>query len=216
GLGPSLPVSGALPDPVLELHDGSGSAIFTNDNWRESQADQINATGIPPPNDLESAIIATLSANNSAYTAILRGNNGNMGIGLVELYDLAQAANSTLANISTRGFVDTGDNVMIGGFIIGNGAVTVIARAIGPSLPVTGALADPFLELHDGNGALLESNDNWVDSPNKQAIIDTTIPPGSDLESAVIRTLPPGNYTAIVSGVGGIVGIALVEVYALN
>ena len=135
----------------------------------------------------------------------------------MEIYDLDRSVDSKLANISTRGFVQTGDNVMIGGFIVlGQTTKTVLIRAIGPSLPVANALADPYLELHDGNGALVESNDNWVDSPNKQAIIDTTIPPSNNLESAIVRTLAPGNYTAIVSGVGGGVGVGLVEVYALQ
>ena len=206
GLGPSLTsqgVPGALQDPTLELHDSSGSTIFSNDNWKDTQQAEIQATGIAPSNDLESAIVATLPANNSAYTAILRGKDNTTGIGLVEVYDLAQSANSKLANISTRGFVDTGDNAMIGGLIIGGGGggdSKVIVRAIGPSLTQSGvanALADPTLELHDGSGATIASNDNWKDT--QQAEIEaTTIPPSNDLESAIVRTLPPGNYTAIV------------------
>jgi N-acetylneuraminic acid mutarotase len=228
GMGPSLnvngvPIPGRLADPTLELHQPDGTVI-TNDNWKindqtgQSQEADIRATTIPPPNDLESAIVATLPPGN--YTAILAGKNGGTGVGLVEVYDLAQGANSKLANISSRGFVDTNDNVMIGGLIVGGGSgggtAKVIIRALGPSLSVPGKMADPTLELYDSNGAVLETNDNWVDSPNKQAIIDSTIPPTNNLESAIVRTLSPANYTAIVRGVGGTTGVAVVEVYALN
>jgi hypothetical protein len=147
-------------------------------------------------------------------------------VGLVEVYDLAQAANSKLANISTRGFVDTGDNVMIGGLIVGGGNVggsaRVIVRAIGPSLSssgIQGALQDPTLELHDGNGTTIASNDNWktrLDGSSQQAEIEaTTIPPTNDLESALVQTLAPGNYTAIVRGTGNTTGVGTVEVYNL-
>ena len=170
---------------------------------------------IPPTNDLESAIVRTLPPAN--YTAIVRGVNNGTGIGVVEAYDLDTSANSKLANISTRGLVQTGDNVLFAGtIVVGQASQKVIIRALGPSTGVPGALADPTLELHDGNGALLEANDNWVDSPNKQAIIDSTIPPTNDLESAIVRTLTPANYTAIVRGVNDSTGIAVVEVYALN
>jgi hypothetical protein len=218
GLGPSLPLAGVMADPVLELYDSSGQLLESNDNWMDSPNRQaiIDST-IPPTNNLESAILRTLPAGNAAYTAILRGANGGTGVGLVEVYDLGRSVDSTLANISTRGLVQTGDNVLIGGFIVlGPNSQKVIIRAIGPSLPVSGNLADPTLELHDGNGTLLEANDNWVDSPNHQAIIDSTIPPTNDLESAVVRILAPGNYTAIVRGAGGTTGVALVEVYALK
>jgi len=215
-VGPSLPVAGKLANPILELHKPDGSVV-TNDNWVDAANKQeiIDST-IPPTNDLESAILTTLAANSSAYTAIVRGVNNTTGVGLVEAYDLDLSLDSKLANISTRGLVQAGDNVMIGGFIVVNDPLKVIVRAIGPSLPVSGKLANPTLELHDGNGAVLESNDDWVNSPNKQAIIDSTIPPTNDLESSIVRTLPPGNYTAIVSGVNNTTGIALVEVYALN
>jgi len=206
----------ALADPVLELRDSSGALIRSNDNWRSDQEAEIIATGIPPSNDLESAIVATLPANNSAYTAIMRGANNGTGIGLVEAYDLDRTVNSKLANISTRGFVQTGDNVLIGGLIVlGQNPLRVIVRAIGPSLPGPGALANPTLELHDGNGALIASNDNWR-SDQEAEIIATGVPPSNDLESAIVRNLTPGNYTAIVRGVNGTTGIALVEVYALN
>jgi len=217
-IGPSL--SGifpdALADPILELHDSSGSLIMSNDNWRDNQEAEIIATGIPPTNDLESAIVATLSANSSAYTAIVRGAADGTGIGVVEAYDLNQAVDSKLANISTRGFVQTGDDVLIGGIIVlGQSPLRVIVRAIGPSLPVPGVLADPTLELHDGNGALIVANDNWRDTQEAE-IIATGIPPTNDLESAIVQNLSPGNYTAIVRGSGGATGVAVVEAYALN
>jgi hypothetical protein len=171
---------------------------------------------------LESAILATLSPG--AYTAILAGKNGGTGVGLVEVYDLGQGANSKLANISTRGFVDTGNNVMIGGLIVGGGSgggtANVIVRALGPSVPVAGALADPTLELHDGSGTTIATNDNWktrADGTSQQAEIEATgIPPTNDLESALVRTLPPGNYTAIVRGKNSTTEVGLVEVYNLQ
>ena len=215
-IGPSLPVAGALADPVLELRDSTGALIQSNDNWRSDQEAEIMASTIPPGNNLESAIVATLAANNSAYTAIVRGVNGGTGIGAVEVYDLNQAVDSKLANISTRGLVQTGDNVMIGGLIVlGPNPLGVIVRALGPSLPVPGALSDPTLELRDGNGGLIDSNDNWR-SDHEAEIIATTIPPSNDMESAIVRNLAPGNYTAIVRGVSGTSGIAVVEAYGLD
>jgi len=217
-IGPSL--SGIFPDalanPILELHDSSGGLIMSNNNWRDTQEAEIIATGIPPTNDLESAIVATLPANSSAYTAIVRGAADGTGIGVVEAYDLNQAVDSKLANISTRGFVQTGDDVLIGGIIVlGQSPLRVIVRAIGPSLPIPGVLADPTLELHDGNGALIVANDNWRDTQEAE-IIATGIPPTNDLESAIVQNLSPGNYTAIVRGSGGAIGVAVVEAYALN
>ena len=151
GIGPSLSVYGPLSNPYLELHNSSAT-IASNDDWKVnlaggSQEAAIEDTTLAPTNDLESAIVATLPANNSVYTAIVRGANNETGLGMVEAYDLDQAADAKLANISTRGLVQTGDNVMIGGFIIvGAGTQRVIVRAIGPSLPVPGALADPTLD----------------------------------------------------------------------
>ena len=222
-IGPSLatanpPVLGALVDPILELHEPDGPVI-TNDNWKDTQEAEIIASTVPPTDDLESAIVATLSPG--AYTAIVSGKNSGTGVGLVEAYDLDQPADSQLANISTRGFVETSDNVMIGGFILGNGIGTtnVLIRAIGPSLanaipPVPGALPDPTLELHDSNGSTLASNDNWKDTQEAE-IIASTVPPTDDFESAIVATLAPGAYTAIVAGQGGLTGVALVEVYRL-
>jgi hypothetical protein len=217
-----------LSNPTLELHQGS-TTLATNDNWKindqtgQSQEAEIRATTIPPTNDLESALVATL--NPGAYTAILAGKNGGTGVGLVEVYDLAQGANSKLANISTRGFVDTGNNVMIGGLIVGGGTgggtAKVIARALGPSVPVAGALADPTLELHDGSGTTIATNNNWkindqTGQSQEAEIRATTIPPKNDLESALVATLAPGNYTAIVRGKNNTTGVGLVEVYNLQ
>ncbi len=219
GIGPSLGtagVSGALADTVLELHEPDGTVI-TNDNWKDTQEAEITATTVPPKNDLESAIVATLDPG--VYTAIVSGKNGGTGIALVEAYDLDQTGDSQLANISTRGFVETGDNVMIGGFIVGGNTGSVALRAIGPSLAtlgVTDALVDPFLELHDSNGAVVASNDNWQDSADKQVFIDNGIAPTSDKESIILGTLVPGSYTVIVSGVGGGTGVGLVEAYNLQ
>lgn len=218
-IGPSLAgaVAGALADPTVELN-GSGGAIAGNDNWKDTQQSDIQATGVAPQNDLESAIVATLSPGN--YTAIVQGKNQSTGVGLVEVYDLDQPADSKLANISTRGVVETGSNVMIGGFILGKGSNPgrVIVRALGPTLSnsgVSGVLADPTLELRDGNGALIRGNNNWKDS--QQADIQATgIPPQNDLEAAIVETLAPGPYTAIVAGNNGTTGVGLVEVYHLQ
>jgi len=219
-IGPSLTGQGvpdALADPVLELHGKDTSVITSNDNWKDSQQAEIEATGVPPTNDLESALIITLDPD--SYTAIVSGTGAASGVGLVEGYDLDQPADSQLANISTRGFVQAGSNVMIGGFILGNGVGTtnVLIRALGPSLVDQGvqdALSDPTLELHDENGALVETNDNWRDT--QQAEIEGTgIPPTNDLESAIIATLPATAHTAVVAGKNGLTGVALVEVYRL-
>ena len=219
GIGSSLDLADKLADPTLELRDATGALLDSNDNWVDSPNIQaIYDSTIPPSNDLESAIVASLPANNSGYTAILRGANNGTGLGVVEAYDLDRVVDSELANISTRGFVSTGDNVLIAGTIVVGGTTQrVIIRAIGPSLNLPGQMADPTLELRDGNGLTVEYNDNWMDSPNKQAIIDSTIPPSNDLESAIVATLDGNNsgYTAIVRGANGTTGIAVVEIYAL-
>ena len=215
-IGPSLPLPGALADPTLELHDSTGGLIASNNNWRSDQEAEIIATTIPPANDSEAAIVGTLAANNSAYTAIVAGANNGTGIAVVEAYDLDQTVDSRLTNISTRGFVQSGDNVLIGGLIVsGQGPLRVLVRAIGPSLPLDGTLRDPMVELRDVNGALIASNDNWRSDQHVE-ILATTIPPANEQESAILRELSLGSYTAIVRGVGGGTGIAVVEVYALN
>jgi PKD repeat protein len=223
GIGPSLGplgVPNTLADPVIEVHDSSGALIpgAINDNWQDAATkQQIIDSGLAPTNDLESALLGTI--NPGAYTVIVRGKDGGTGNGVFEVYDLDRTQDSKLGNISTRGFVNTDDNVMIGGtIIIGSTPTQVLFRAIGPSLTnfgVPNALQDPSLELHDGNGGLLEANDNWQDSPNKQAIIETTIAPTNDRESAILRTLGPGAYTAIVRGTGNSTGVAVVEAYQL-
>jgi hypothetical protein len=207
-----------LADPTLELHDSSGAVVESNDNWGDAaNRQEIIDSKIPPTNELESAILRTVVPG--AYTAILRGANNTTGVGVVEIYDLDVTVDSKLANISSRGLVQTGDNVMIAGFIVtGSAPQKVIVRAIGPSLTVPGKLEDPNLELRDQNGGLIDSNDNWIDSANKQAIIDSTLAPTDNLESAIIATLPSSGaqYTAIVRGVNTTTGVAVVDVFALN
>ncbi len=209
-------VADALANPVLELH-GPGNTVVTNDNWRDAQEQEIIDTTIPPTNNLESAIVATLEPG--PYTAIVSGKNNSTGIGLVEVYDLDQAADSQLANISTRGFVDTGDNVMIGGFIVGgDNSTTVLVRALGPSLGALGIddpLQDPTLELHDADGVEVASDDNWRDT-QEQEIIDTTIAPTDDREAAILADLTPAAYTAILRGKNNTTGVGLMEVYNLQ
>jgi hypothetical protein len=242
GIGPSLAHFGVpdpLADPVMELHGSAGFTTLTNDNWKDTQQAAIKATGLAPTNDLESAILATLDPGN--YTAIVKGRNNGVGVGLVEAYDLDQAAGSKLANISTRAFCGTAENVIIGGFILGGGNnTTVIIRGIGPSLTQFGipnALADPTLELHDSDGALLAENDNCngvsrlAPHPNDdRPLPGSPCPPfcggagscpssfctGSLLESCISISLQPGLYTAILAGKNGGTGVALVEIYDLQ
>jgi hypothetical protein len=218
GIGPSLTgFTPILANPRLELHGANGALIRSNNNWRDSQPVAIEDSTIAPTNDLESAIIAVLPP--ADYTVILSGQGNTSGIGLVEMYDLQTSSDSQLANISTRGFVESGSEVMIGGFILGNGSDNerVLIRAIGPSLQgVQNVLADPTLSLYDSDGMVLRSNDDWKDTPSQAAlIIATGIPPQSDLESGIVASLPPGAYTAIVSGKDGETGVALAEVYHL-
>lgn len=220
-IGPSLAAVGlsdVLQDPVLELHDSTGALIFSNDNWRETQEAAIEATGLQPDDEREAAIVATLEPG--SYTAILQGKNNTTGNALVEAYDLDATPASQFANISTRGQVGTGDAVLIGGLIISGEAsaqANVIARALGPSLGaagVVGALQDPTLELHDSNGTLLASNDDWRDT--QEGIISSTgLAPGDDREAAIFAHLAAGAYTAVVQGSNGTTGVGLIEVYNL-
>jgi len=213
--GPLLPVKENLADPTLELHDSSGGLVAANDNWRDSQEDALKATTIPPSNDYDSSIVQSLQPG--AYTAVVAGKGGTTGVGLVEVYDLDLTVDSKLANIATRGRVDQGDNVLIAGTIIlGNGTTTVLFRALGPSTGIPNRLEDPTLELHDGQGGIVATNDNWQDSPDKQAIIDSTIPPNDPKESAILQSLSPGAYTAIVRGKNNTTGVAVVEAYQLQ
>lgn len=220
GIGPSLAASGVpnpLADPTLVLFDGVGNTILTNNDWRDSQESEIIATGIPPENNLESAIVALLTPGR--YTAALIGRNDGTGNGLVEVYDLESNNSSTLANLSTRGFVGAGDNVMIGSVIIGSGdSAIIVLRAIGPSLAKSGIvepMLDPTIELHDGNGASIGFNDNWRDT-QWQAISATQLAPTDDREAAIVAPfLAAGNYTAVVRGKNDTTGVALVEAYRL-
>jgi hypothetical protein len=221
-IGPSLAQSGVpnvLADPVLELHGPGGFTAVTNDNWRDDPAQQaaILATGIAPSNDLEAAIDTTL--NPGAYTAIVRGKNNTSGVGLIEIYDLSPAVPATLANISTRAFVSTGSDIVIAGFSLGGqvGNDHVVVRGIGPSLAalgVTNVLADPMLELRDSNGVKLMSDNDWQDNPGQAAALTAAgLAPSNPLEAAIAATVPPGLYTALLSGTSGGSGVGLVEVY---
>lgn len=224
-IGPSLShfgVPGTLADPIMELHGQAPFPTLTNDNWRDTQEDEIQATGIPPTDNLESAIVATL--NPGAYTAIVKGKNNTSGVGLIEIYDLNSGSNSKLANLSTRAFVSTGSDVVIAGFLLsdGNGSSRVVLRGIGPSLapgsfPVSAVMANPTLELHDGNGALVFSNNDWQDNAVQAAELTADgLAPSNNLESGIAATLPPGLYTAILAGLNGGTGIGLIEVYDLG
>jgi glucose/arabinose dehydrogenase len=219
-LGPSLAnfgVSGPLADPIIQLNRGDGSLLMVNDNWKNTQQAEITSAGLAPPDDREAALIATLPAG--SYTAIVSGKNGGTGVTLAEVYDLDQAADSRLANISTRAPVGTGSNVLIGGFITGSkiGATRVAIRALGPSLQqfgIANPLPDPRLELHNANGALLASNDNWQSDAAQAALITGYgLAPPSTLESAIAISLAPGRYTAIVTGKNNQTGIGLIEIY---
>ena len=234
---PPFNIPNALANPRLGLHNGTGALIASNDNWQTtviggiitgSQVNAIQNSGHAPTQPSESAIIATLQPGN--YTAIVRGVNNTIGVALVEVYDINPNATSILGNISTRGFVQIGNNVMIGGFIVqGTGQKTVIVRAIGPGLSappfnIPNALANPTLELHNGNGALIARNDNWqttiiggiITASQVSAIQNSGHAPTEPSESAIIATLSPGNYTAIVRGVNNTTGVALVEMYDLQ
>src|SRR4029079_14604555 len=237
-IGPELTQFGipdALANPRLELHNGSGTLIGTNDDWQttiiggiitSNQVSDIQNSGHAPTAATESAIIADLQPGN--YTAIVRGVNNTVGVALVEVYDLSSGESSSLGNISTRSFVQTGEHVMIGGFIVqGSGPKRVIIRAIGPELTQFGipdALANPRLELHNGSGALIANNDDWqttilggiITSNQVGDIQNSGHAPTAGSESAIIADLQPGNYTAIVRGVNSTAGVALVEVYDLS
>jgi hypothetical protein len=222
-IGPSLVaagVPGPLQDPMLQLLTGNDVVVAENDDWRQTQQAEIEATGIPPSDSRESAIVRTLPPG--SYTAAVSGKSGSTGNALVEVYDLTPASNSKLANISTRSFVAQGEQVMIGGLIIGGGEGTngagsarVVLRGIGPSLAasgVNGALQDPELLLFDGNGSVIQSNDNWRQTQQNE-IQALNLAPADDREAALVASLPRGNYTAIVRGRDGTTGVALVEAY---
>jgi hypothetical protein len=220
-IGPSLEgagISDALADPILELRGADGTRLAFNNNWQYAQEGEIIGTGIPPTDAHESAIHITLPPG--AYTAIVKGRHMTTGVALVEVYDLDADTETQLANISTRGFVQSGDHVMIAGFILagGSGGSRVIVRGIGPSLAAAGvaqALADPTLELRDSNGVSIAFNDNWKEA--QQVEVEATgIPPLDDRESAIVASLPAGPYTAVLGGRGGNAGVGLIEVYNLK
>lgn len=215
-IGPSITVTGHLADPKIELFDHNGVMIDSNDNWRTFNEEEIKNSQLAPPNDKEAAIIRRLDPGE--YTAIISGVGGSSGIGLVEIYDLEGETLSELANISTRGKVGLGDEVLIGGIIVrGGNPQDVLVRAIGPSLSNLGVpnpLQNPRLELRDQNGALLQDNEDWRDDQESE-IQATGLPPGNDLEAAVLRRLGAGEYTVIVRGAGVTTGLALVEAYKL-
>jgi hypothetical protein len=218
-IGPTLStvgVSGTLTDPTLRLFNSSNAEIANNDNWQSDPgASEIQNAGLAPKFASESATVQTLAPG--SYTVIVGGQNNSTGIAVVEAYDIAQSATSTLANISTRGSIGLNDQVLIGGFIIGgSGNAKVIVRAIGPSLipfGVDGALGDPTLTVYDKDGSPVITNDNWQDDPNMAAIQSYNLGPSSAKESATYLQLAPSNYTAIVRGVSGATGIGLVEIY---
>ena len=220
-IGPSLAQSGipnVLADPVMELHGQSGFVTLTNDNWRDDPVQEaaIIATGIPPSNNLESAIDTTLLPG--AYTAIVRGKNNTSGVALVEVYDLSSAVAAKLANISTRAFVGTGSDIVIAGFILGgnSGDDQVVVRGLGAT-GVSNPLADPTLELRDANGALIGSDNDWQDDPATAAGLSSIgLAPPNTLDAAIMATLPPGLYTALLAGRNNGTGIGLVEVYDLG
>jgi hypothetical protein len=219
-IGPSLTgfgIPNVLADPVLELHGPGAFATLTNDNWKHTQATEIEGTGIPPTNDLESAIVGTLAPG--AYTAIMRGSGDASGVGLVEVYDLDQGVDSKLANLSTRALVRTGNDIVIAGFLLSDSSTSdrVVLRGIGPSLialGITNALLNPALELRDTNGALLVANNDWQDNVIQASeIIAAGLAPANNLESGIAATLPPGLYTALLSGLNGATGIGVIEVF---
>lgn len=222
GLGPSLSgsgIGGSLQNPTLELHDSHGATLATNNNWRDSQAVEIQESGLAPSDNRESAIIATLEPG--AYTTVLAGESNTTGIGLVEVYDLARETQSKVVNISTRALVDS-ENVLIGGFIAGGsgpGNAEVVVRGIGPLLGqagVPGFLPDPTLELRNAQGSLLAFNDDFDDAPENLELIPPALQLYKAKDAALPAALPPGAYTAIVRGKGGASGVALVEIYDMN
>jgi hypothetical protein len=225
GIGPSLTgfgISEALADPTLELRASDGSLILQNDNWTDdsAQAAQLIALGLAPTNSKESALVAPLQP--AAYTAVLAGKDQGTGVGLVEVYDTNDAANAQLGNISTRGFVRTDDNVMIGGFILGgnSSSTRIVVRGIGPSLAQFGlnpVLADPTLELRDSNGVILVANDNWQDDPAAATQLSANgFALSNQNESGIFTSLAAGQFTAILAGKNGGIGLGLVEIYNLR
>jgi len=224
GMGPALAAFGItnfLADPVLELRGASGALILANDNWKDSQQAEIQSLGLAPNDNREAVIVTTLPP--ATYTALLTGKGGTTGVGLLEIYDVNRGSDSELSNLSTRGFVQAGNNVLIAGFILGGnntGSDRIAIRGLGPSLSQFGlspVLADPTLELHDQNGATLITNDDWATDPVSAAnLIANNLAPSNPKEAAIFTSLPPGTFTAILAGKNGGTGIGIVEVYNLK
>jgi arylsulfate sulfotransferase len=220
-LGPSLSSSGlsnAVADPILTVHDSTGAVIATSDDWESDPgADQLIADGLAPSDPAEAATVQTLDPG--AYTFVVTSKDGTPGIGLVEAYDLSPLADSKLANLSTRGSVGTGDDVLISGFIVGDvDSDTVAVRALGPSLAAAGItvpLSDPAITIYDSNGAVIASNDNWQDDISAADLEQNGLAPTDPAESATVLKLPAGAYTAIASGANDETGVGLVEVFDL-
>ena len=227
-IGPSLipfGVADAVANPTLDIFDANNTKIASNDNWKTTQqggiitGDQfaeINTSGVAPSNDLESAIVANLTPG--SYTAVVRGANNTVGTGVVDAFDLSAASTARLANVATRGLIQAGDKLMIGGFIVQNGSVRVVVSALGPSLApfgITNALPDTTLQLRDQNGAIVRENDNWM-SDQKAELEATGLQPTNNLEAALVQTIPPGQYTAQVRGKPEGTGIGVVQVFFLQ
>jgi hypothetical protein len=224
GMGPvlaSFGITDFLADPFLEVRSSNGALLQSNDNWKDSQQAEIEGLGLAPNDNREAVIVTTL--NPGSYTALLTGKGGTTGVGLVEIYDANEGSDSQLSNISTRGFVQGGNNVLIAGFILGGSGTAndrIAIRGLGPSLSQFGlnpVLADPTLELHDANGATLITNDDWASDPVSAANLALfNLAPSDPKEAAIFTSLAPGTFTAILAGKNGGVGIGTVEVYNLK
>jgi hypothetical protein len=224
GMGPALAAFGItdfMADPMLELRSSSGAVLQSNDNWKDTQQAEIEAIGLAPNDNREAVIVRTVDPG--SYTALLTGKGGTTGVALVEVYDVNPAADSELGNLSTRGFVQNANSVLIAGFILGGqdiGNDRVAIRGLGPSLSKFGlnpVLADPTLELHDSNGATLITNDDWETDPASAAKLALFgLQPSDPKEAAIFTSLPPGTFTAILAGKNGGTGIGTVEVYSLR
>ena len=227
-IGPSLAPFGipdAVSDPTLEIRDSSEALLATNNDWKNTQvggiitsdqAAEINGSGVAPTNNLESAIIANFAPG--SYTAIVRGVDNTTGTGVVDAYDLNAASPARLANVATSGLIQPGDKLMIAGFIIQNGPVRAVVRAIGPSLGafgITNALPDTTLQLRNQNGTIVRENDDWQ-SDQKAELEATGLQPSELVEAAMVVTIPPGQYTAQVRGKPETTGIGVVQVYFLQ
>jgi hypothetical protein len=229
-IGPSLTpfgITDALANPTLEIKDASNATVARNNDWKTTQTGglitgnqfaEINGSGLAPGNDLESAIIANLAPG--SYTAVVAGVNNTIGTGVVDAYDMSATSPARLANVATRGLIQPGDKLMIAGFIIQNGPVRAVVRAIGPSLIAFGianALPDTTLQLRNQDGVIARENDNWkTNAAQKQELESVGLQPTHDLEAALVATLPPGQYTAQVRGKDQASGIGVVQIYFLQ